>query len=86
MTLHIPRNPEKEHLCRLSLSPDDCIILIADGTYCAQDWPTDSIHQVTALNEDAVIRGVTLHKDIDSTDYTGFVKLSAEHRNSLSWH
>lgn len=91
-TLHlVPTSPAVMRLdeLRALLADGDVIMFIEDGVYFARQseiLSEFSKQQIVFLTEDAAARGVQLSPLHASTDYAGFVDLTAECGRSVSWY
>jgi tRNA 2-thiouridine synthesizing protein B len=88
MTLHIINREETLKLAEkvFSAKADDVVILIEDATYCAiAELPFSC--SVFALEADLKARGLLEKKNskVKSVDYSGFVKLTEDHKKIISW-
>jgi tRNA 2-thiouridine synthesizing protein B len=72
----------------------DTILLIEDGVYAAlnkgkfANLPQQSAATFLALAADVSARGLdgALIDSIDTVDYAGFVRLTANHQHVISWY
>lgn len=75
----------------------DAILLLEDGVLaglkgapCAEEISLAIAKgtKIFALADDILARGLSekIRADIDTTDYSGFVQLSLEHRSVQSWY
>jgi len=99
-TLHTINKPSwSSDLLRSCLrlaAPGDTLLLIEDGTYNAGTLSTvaaqlsvtlEGLH-VCVLRDDLLARGLAeteLPDHITTIDYTGFVELVCQHRQSVHW-
>lgn len=72
------------------ISAEDTLLLIDDGVYAAsKNNPFIAQLQNTqcyALTDDMALRGVTMDKAITALDMSGFVDLSFDAHNIISWY
>lgn len=92
MTLHtLNRPPSNQALltdCVAALSPDDALLLLEDGVYCAlAELKLPASVRCYALSADVRARGLAdrLGADVEVVDDAGFVRLCCEHDKVLSW-
>ena len=77
--------------CQTLVAKGDAIIFVEDGVY----WASTSELSTSCLDpsvkfyylaEDADTRGIKrIHNLTEAVDYAGFVSLTANHQNSVSW-
>ena len=91
-TLHIiNKSGDPFLLCSRALTTGDALILIEDGIYLLsteQNKLADIAqrHSIFILDADLTARGIDINAVTSTvTDYQGFVKLTTQYDNTLSW-
>ena len=89
MSLHLVFSPQGMRSCLARWSPDDCLILIGDGVYGANQIEQTNVETsaVAVLDSDARARGVSgsEHLGLRRIDYMEFVSLTEQHSPIVSW-
>lgn len=87
MTLHIlnhgPCHPSFKQ-CVATFQENDAIILIGDGTYCAEILKISHHESAYALVDDCRARGIT--PSIATINYSEFVELTCKHNPIQTWY
>ena len=96
LTLHTFSAPPSSLLlekCAELLRKDDSLLLVGEGVYIAtensyrQDLLKNLPCSIYALDEDCLLAGIghKLSAQIETIDYSGFVKLTESHEKYISW-
>lgn len=89
MSLHLVFSSQGIRSCLARWSPNDCMILIGDGVYGANQIEQTNLKAsaVAILNSDAQARGVSgsEHLGLRRIDYMEFVRLTEQHSPIVSW-
>ncbi|MCV6613646.1 MAG: sulfurtransferase complex subunit TusB [Cellvibrionaceae bacterium] len=86
-SLHLINRPQGLADCLAVCTDADAILLLQDGVYALLKGQTGRA-KVYALQEDIEARGLSAKVDAEQcelVDYSGFVALCCEHRNSVNW-
>lgn len=90
-TLHVLNKASLEHPatrdCLRCLTKKDALLLIEDGVYLTQRYTVaHKSAKVFALQHDLHLRGLSpQHSHIEIVDDAGFVALSTQYDNVVSW-
>lgn len=72
--------------CLACIQPDDTLLLIEEGVYLYPKIKNTRPSQtVVVLKNDAEARGVLIDQVANIIDYSQFVALTCQHKNSVSW-
>lgn len=90
--LHIIKTPQALHDVLSTLSPNDEILLVEEGVYLGRKQHREHTllpeNGVCVLEADLFARGI--HAQISSklkkVNHTGFVQLTADHEQSITWN
>ena len=70
--------------CLRYVGPDDEVLLFADGVYAAAEARGAAI-VVSAIEDDAIARGVSIDAPVGVIGYEGFVERVVAHDASVTW-
>ena len=76
--------------CLARMAQTDGLLLVQDAVYAVMQQPTQTpftrLNAVYVLKDDADARGITISdKHIQPITYAGFVELSIQYNNVMSW-
>lgn len=89
--LHIVKTQQAIHSTLLSVANGDDILLIEDAVYLANPkhhlYALLAGYSISVLSADLKARGIAalVAENIQPVDYLGFVELTEQHPNSLTW-
>lgn len=84
--VHLLSNASALNSCLQTIEQNDALLLLGDGVFAARDERLKRLSiSISAINEDAISRGVELMSHVKSVNYDEFVELIVNHHSSVSW-
>lgn len=90
MSLHLIFSPKGANACLDRWSPEDCVVLLGDGIYAANQLTQSHVPTaaIAMMASDAEARGITESEQggVSRIDYKQLVGLTEEHSPIVSWN